>query len=748
MIIAIAVPALAGVVRPPRQTTPRLASYLNIEPEGNFFTHPLDTETITVTDRREELIEAGYEKMAENDQLVLYLLKETLGIAVYDKVSGYTWQSEYPHLADLPNPPTGVVAARIRSGVTIEYYDANTSTVTSATLSFTEATGKVKSTFKKIANGFRADVDFSYVGIKFAVEVTIDGASLRARVPEDSIEEYEVDRLKRLLRFHLKSISLFPYFGSANHEINGYALIPDGSGALIRYSEEPSATGFIKRVYGPDYGFTQASVSNPHLKEATPVSLPIYGIAHGYNQAAFLAEIESGAGAAEIHSYPYMYNNIPINTTFFKLITRDTFTIEISSGQVITLLNDEPYPNDYGIKYSFLRGDAANYVGMAKAYRTNLGLNQSPPASPAAPLRLQVLGLDYKHGLFGKNYRTMTTFAETLDIIRALEENGVANFQISYLGWNKGGYYNRGKSGRKIAGRLGDLKPLVTYVEANGYAIDYTINPLLSGQYGFGAKTVKKISLAPFVHAEESALANESYFLDPAVLWSAIKDKEKYYDKRGMSAFNIDNLAAAFSYRYKDQTVYREQMIAKILEGLTALTGEFIVSTANPNDYLLAYLVNYYDAPFQASGFLYETDSVPFLSILLSGHVQMFAPDVNFLSDYRLAALRMIEYNLYPSFIVTAAPAHRLRYTNFEHLLSTEYRLWEEIIVETYATVNGALGAVHGKEIIDHYYPAPGVARIAYAGGTVIYVNYGASAYDSGDGIVSAGGYLVTGGEG
>ena len=206
--------------------------------------------------------------------------------------------------------------------------------------------------------------------------------------------------------------------------------------------------------------------------------------------------------------------------------------------------------------------------------------------------------------------------------------------------------------------------------------------------------------------------------------------------------------AAAFSYRYKDQTVYREQMIAKILEGLTALTGEFTVSTANPNDYLLAYLVNYYDAPFQASGFLYETDSVPFLSILLSGHVQMFAPDVNFLSDYRLAALRMIEYNLYPSFIVTAAPAHRLRYTNFEHLLSTEYRLWEEIIVETYATVNGALGAVHGKEIIDHYYPAPGVARIAYAGGTVIYVNYGASAYDSGDGIVSAGGYLVTGGEG
>ena len=299
---------------------------------------------------------------------------------------------------------------------------------TSATLSFTEDSGKAKAVFKAIESGFRADIDFTAVGIKFALEVTLSGEGLRARVPADSIEEYEVERLRRTLRYHLKSIMLFPYFGSANYEINGYALIPDGSGALIRYTDAPSATAYVKRVYGPDYGFAQAAASTPHLKDAPVAALPVYGVAHGYNQAAFLARIESGAGAAEIHSYPYLYNNIPINTTFFKLITRDTFRIEISSGEVITLLNDDPYPNDYALAYDFLRGDKANYVGMAESYRESLGLKRASVLRADVPLRLQILGLDYKRGLFGR-ITDDDDFAEALDIVKALEAEGVGNFR-------------------------------------------------------------------------------------------------------------------------------------------------------------------------------------------------------------------------------------------------------------------------------------------------------------------------------
>ena len=743
---AIFVAVIAGAFNPPRQTSAGAPPSVNIETEGNFFTRPVVTTPTEINDRRPELLSAGYEKAAENDALELYLLKSTIGVAVYDKNSGYTWQSDYPRLSELPNPPTGVVAARIMSGVTIEYFDANASAVTSATLSFTEDSGKAKAFFKAIENGFRTEIDFTAVGIKFALEVTLSGEGLRARVPADSIEEYEVERLRRTLRYHLKSIMLFPYFGSANYEINGYALIPDGSGALIRYTDAPSATAYVKRVYGPDYGFAQAAASTPHLKDAPVAALPVYGVAHGYNQAAFLARIESGAGAAEIHSYPYLYNNIPINTTFFKLITRDTFRIEISSGEVITLLNDDPYPNDYALAYDFLRGDKANYVGMAESYRESLGLKRASVLRADVPLRLQILGLDYKRGLFGKNYRTMTTFAEALDIVKALEAEGVGNFQITYLGWNNGGYYNYGSSARKLDRRLGDLEPLTRYLRAKRYGYDFTINPLLHDRYGFGAKTVKKINLAPFSRAEEGALVGTTYYLSPGELAPYIKEKNEYFGKKHINGFHIANLADAFSYRYKNSVVYREDMIKEIAAGLKEIE-DYAVSATRANDYLLPYIKNYYGAPLQASGFIYETDSVPFLSILLSGYVFLYSPEVNFVSDYRLAALRMIEYNLYPSFTVTSAPAHRLRYTNFEHLLSTEYGLWEEIIVATYATVNGALGRVYGQKIVGHYYPAPGVACVTYEDGTKIYVNYGAADYQSGDGVVKAESFLVKGGD-
>ena len=54
-------------------------------------------------------------------------------------------------------------------------------------------------------------------------------------VPAESIKEVEVGKLSPKL-YLLKSITIFPYFGSQNYKINGYSFIPDGSGALIRYT--------------------------------------------------------------------------------------------------------------------------------------------------------------------------------------------------------------------------------------------------------------------------------------------------------------------------------------------------------------------------------------------------------------------------------------------------------------------------------------------------------------------------------
>ena len=157
-----------------------------------------------------------------------------------------------------------------------------------------------------LPNGFIVHANFITLAIKFDVLVTIGDASLNVEVLLDTLteEKYQTKAMKYPKEYKVKAITIFPYFGSENYEINGYAFIPDGSGALIRYGDvEYPDTAYIKRVYGDDLGINP-SIEKEYLKEQNNITLPIYGINHGYEQAAFLCEISNGYGSSELHSYP------------------------------------------------------------------------------------------------------------------------------------------------------------------------------------------------------------------------------------------------------------------------------------------------------------------------------------------------------------------------------------------------------------------------------------------------------------
>lgn len=717
-----------------------------LDTTSNFFTQVDSKEQMTIVDNREFMItkEGGYKLVEENEYLQLYFKEKTVGIAIYDKVNGYTWYSQYNNEDEYNF--SALVNAKNESGITIEYYYSDSKgKINTTELCYTQRKdGKQtgSSTYKKIDKGFALDVNFKQYGISFRVEVTIDNSSLKVNVPYDSIKEVKVGTLN-VSEYKLKSITLFPYFGSQNYKINGYAFIPDGSGALIRYNNTSSSTAFIKKIYGNDDSFQEVNLQS-HIKETGSVSLPIYGISHGYNQAAFLCEIESGSASSEIHSYPYMYNNLPINTSFFKYIARDTFKVDLSSS-TMTLMNDVVYPSDYRIKYSFLENKDANYVGMANCYRNSLDLRNNKTNSDI-PLHLEILGLDYKKGLFGNNYVVMTTFDECLEIIKDLENNNVNNLELTYLGWNKGGYFNDGAINAKVATKLGGkkgLSRLEQYLDSKNYLIDFTINPLISDTYGFNNKTIKKVNLSSYEVTMKSSLEQEGYFTSPSELANIILSKNKKYKSLGITGLNIDNLNKTFSYRYDSKVYYREEMIENVKESISKLI-DYRISTSLPHHYLYRYLDNYYQMNYESSKYIYETDSIPFISILLSGYVDLFMPNINYLSDYNYGLLRMIEYNIYPSFIITNKEAYKLRYTNFEYLNSTEYSLWKDLIISMYKKSNDALRYVRGAKIINHEVLSNGVIKTSYDNGYSIIVNYNENAYN---GIEPYSYCVITGGD-
>ena len=718
-----------------------------LDPSSNFFTQVEDTTPIEIIDKRVSLLADGYELMAENNKLALYFKSKTFGIAVYDKTNGYTWLSTYERAHEFVN--TAAVQNKIDSGITLEYYSVDSKGVIKSAEIYYCSKSNNKSiganTVTKVNNGFDANVNFASYGISFKVEIRLEDDKLKVSVPYESITEVTVGTLNPK-DYKLKSITLFPYLGSENYEINGYSFIPDGSGALIRYNDHKSSTAYIKKLYGDDYSFTDYP-SSSNIKENGVLSLPIFGVNHGYNQAGFLCEVEDGYGSVELHSYPYMYSLIPVNTSFFKYYVKDTFSVKMSTSTMV-LLNEDPYPSDYKLCYTFLNGNDANYVGMANAYRKSLGLDKEVQIDNNIPLRLEILGLDYKPGLFGKNYVKMTSFNEALNIIKDLEANNVKNFNITYLGWNRGGYFTKGATNVKVASLLGGkskLKKLTDYINEKGYDIDYTINPYVSNNYGAGSKNVKKIGLSPFEVTQKSSLEQIGYYVLPTELSKLISKKAKAFNRLNITSLKLDNLNVAYSYRYKSNAVYRTQMIDEVANELSKIEG-YKISAEKPNSYLLKYLTNYYNAFYESNKFIYETDSVPFMSILLSGIVNQYMPNINYISDYDLAILRMIEYNIYPSFIITHEEAYDLRYTNYEYLNSTQYDLWKDLMIKMYTYTNDALSNVIGANLVAHSYVDKGVSKCMYSNGVVIYVNYNNKNVNV-DGVnLSPYSYLVKGG--
>lgn len=683
-----------------------------------------DTTPINFESDESDLLEMGFIKSLESDELVLYLQKEIFNIAIYDKNNGYIWFGFYPKY--LENGYTKTVKSFIESGVTIDYFDG--ASLNEARMSLTNSDGGGEVSYQVIDNKLNASINFKKLGISFKVLVYLDGGSLYFEVPREEIVEipYKTAAMKVAKEYKLQDIILFPYFGSNNYEINGYAFIPDGSGALIRYRDEVFNSPYIRRIYGRDFGIQTEETTKPHLKEGKPLSTPIFGINHGYHQAAFLAEINSGYGASELHSYPYMYNQINLNTTFFVYKVRDSSLIKLSGGSIntIPLINKEPYPADYQARYTFLQADKASYVGMALTYKEHLNLEIKDNLN--YNLNLEIVGQDSKPYLFGEKKVKLTSYLDALSILTDLSNHNI-DVIANYKSYSKNGTYGKNPFKFQLSHKLGgrkDFKKLIDEVEdLEGIHLSLEALPLLVNQTGSFERLLKKTTLDLFKYDIKASYQDKGSLLSVDGISKRILKNKKQYVKYQINSLNLDYVGNInFSYRSGKKLVYREEMIKEIKEQLNNL-ADYSLGLNNPASYTFSYIDRYYNASFGANEYAYISESVPFISILLSGSVSLYSAPLNYTDNLDYAVLKMIEYNINPSFIVTKEEGHHLRYTNYEYLFSTEYNLWKETIYDVYQKVGAFLSLVDDEVISDHKVVLEGLSEIVYQT-KLIYVNY------------------------
>jgi hypothetical protein len=162
-----------------------------------------------------------------------------------------------------------------------------------------------------------------------------------------------------------------------------------------------------------------------------------------------------------------------------------------------------------------------------------------------------------------------------------------------------------------------------------------------------------------------------------------------------------------------------------------------------PNQLVWPYVDSFLDFPLVSGQYLYETDTVPFLPIILKGSMTLYSPPLNTGFFGRDRLLRMVEYGVNPSFVVTAAESIALAGTASGDFHSTCFNDWRDYILEAYRYVQTALDAVAGLRIIAHTAVDLGRVQVTYENGVIILINYTADPWESEHGLVLPHDYLV-----
>ena len=662
-------------------------------------------------------IPASYTMVAENEQFQLYVDAETLAFKLLDKRSGYLWHSGIDELTqgDRLNKAWQAFA---KSGISIEYLDAK---AVNKRISIANAAHTLEVT--PIESGVSAQVTFTDFGITLGVSLQLEADGVRVEAPFASIREANPD-------FRLGLLYIYPFLGATRGgSVSGYMLLPDGTGSLIRFADSTKAKNmFYGRYYGADLGMLATLPFDPQVNRPAPISFPVFGMVHGEGQNAFLSIVEKGAAYGEAQAHPagiitnfnFVCNTFIYNESYFQATNR--------SGAGVTTLQKQPNVFDAVVHYRFLTGEAADYVGMARSYQQYLVekglLNKAAVTDPNIGVRLEFLGGDKEKVLLWQRFVAMTTFRQAAEILAALE---VKAPEVIYYGWQPLGASSMPPTGLKLEGGLGsliELRSLAEKAAAQGGHFSLYLDPqaALRDEGGYSprndlALAITNVNLLGYNRNKVNAYFNvetlQRRYLalakDVATEWGA-----------GLAVDGIGS--TLFSDFRQDRPFGREQAIQAYRDLLAQ--SPLPVGLYRPNDYLWGLARAYYDMPLGDNGYIYTSEAVPFLPIVLAGYLPYYGVALNFSSDPQEDLLRHVDYGVYPSYFLTSEATARMLNTRSNWIYTSAYAQWGEQIRQTYQWMNTLLGPVRGQAIVARRALAEGVYATTYANGKTIAVNY------------------------
>ena len=708
-----------------------IPSFDQISPfvDSNRYTHQKTTELAM----NQQEVNVNYD-VIETERGTVYLDKRSLAFQFYNS-KGYLWSSTIDYESE--DFPLSVINS-LRSAINIASY--NTGNVNFAILREHVFTLGSTVNVSMIEHGFKATITFGTSRITLNMYVTFTEKGVMVEIPYDEIIEPTA--------YKLQSIQVYRDFGSVKgNQVPGYVFIPDGIGALIDYKETGiNVPDYKKSIYGNTIGYNKESNLNNRTIDGRRIYMPVFGFVHGVDQQAVFAHVESGAAYGNINvSYPN--RNRGYTSIYPEFIYRSTYAQPVDRlGNDIILLQDFINPVDIKLSYTLLEDDMANYVGMALTYKEQLinqgVLNHQNSDRTDIPLHLSTIGLERKQGVLFTENIVMTTLKQFRDMIESLNQEGIHEIVTSIDGFTQRGASWSAPNYTGISRRVGsssDLDAIYDLVHELYLITDFMMASSKSSGYNRYTDLAKKINNQLYRYENSTDIR---YLLEHSKVSSLFRHSLSEMNNLSYSGFAISSFGSILYDDFSNNKYILDQ-----IEMLHNLLSDSLKKIAlyDANQYMWGHMNTFLDFPMYSSQFLIFDDTVPFMSIALSQTMDLFGSYANFYPYAKDELLRLIDFNVYPSFIVTHKSSKYLQKSGLESIYSSRFNDLNHVVLTYYQFVNHALKHTINAHITSRIILSNGISKVTYSNGVEIIINYTDQVYTYQDQLVLAKNYYVGG---
>lgn len=561
---------------------------------------------------------------------------------------------------------------------------------------------------------------------------------------DDLVVDIPLEAISYNPNYPITTLDVLPAFGAAGMDAEGYILVPEGTGAIIRYNNGKTTQN---PYYANMYGWDWASIRKEIVSE-TRMIFPVFGMAT--EGSSFLCIIEDGVSWAGINadvsgrSGAGSFNSANAE---FSIIHGDSYDVSERTNNTVYMFEQQLPQGKLTQRYRFV--PSADYMTMAAAYREYLLANnpqlERNVSSEAHTVVEMVGAIDKVQQVMGVPTNVpipMTTYAEATALLNRLAAEELPNLSIRYTGWMNGGLNSTLLNKVRLMSEMGKERELRAFADAARAA---GIPLYLDGLTGFARDSglkegfVAMRDAAHFTTREEVELPEYSpiwyggdderdvyYLLKPSLAMQSVDVLSGAANKYGAAGVAFRDLGSILSADYNAKhTVTREEVRLQQMDAISKLHEQGLsVMTRSGNDYsaLLSDIVT--DVDFDGQPYRILDEMIPFYTAALHGSVTYTGAALNLASDRDELLLRSAEAGASLQFTLMASNVEEVQDSWFSEYYGADASIVYDDMLAIVRQYNEAMSGTFDQQMVGHT-RIGSISITEYANGVKVYVNFG-----------------------